>query len=87
MVDDKNDSETEKVSETLFSKVIPKMTKDNKSQVGSHLIEVKTFEGHKFIQITQEKFAFGNQPAKKSWITLDPANDELKKALSEAFKI
>jgi len=39
MVEDKNGSESK--AETLYSKVIPKMTKDGKSQVGSHLIEVK----------------------------------------------
>jgi len=84
MVEDKNGSESK--AETLYSKVIPKMTKDGKSQVGSHLIEVKIFEGHKFLQITQEKFAFADKPAKKTWVTIDPADKEIKEALTEAYK-
>ena len=81
-----SEAQEESKSETLFSKVIPKMNKSGTSQVGSHLVETKTFEGHKFIQVTQEKYAFGNIPAKKSWVTINPEDDELKKAISEAYK-
>lgn len=87
MVDDENGSTNGDESETLYSKVIPKMNKAKTSQVGSFLIEVKTFAGHKFIQITQEKFAFGNQPPKKSWVTLNPDDKDIKDALSEAYKV
>ena len=79
-------------SETLFTKVIPKMNKSGSRQVGSMKIEVKTFEEFKFIQMSQTKEAFGQvgsdeyKPAKETWVTFDPKNKEIKDALSEAFK-
>jgi hypothetical protein len=86
MVDEKtSETKEEAQSETLFSKVVDKTNKAGNA-VGRYTIEVKTFDGFKFVQITQEKFAFGSTPAKRSWVTFDPDNKDLKDALSEAFK-
>lgn len=77
--------EKTKESKTLFSKVVHKKL-DNGAITQSHTIEAKEFDGTQFIQITQDKMPFGNQPAKRSWITLDPKNNELKSAIIDAFK-
>ena len=82
----------ESQSESLYKKVIPKMNKAGSRQVGSHTIELKSFDGHIFIQITQVKEAFGNpgmegyKPAKTTWITIDPKEKEIKEALAQAYK-
>lgn len=72
-------------SETLYSQVINKLSKNGRV-VGSMAVETKIFDNYKFIQLTQDKSAFGNQPAKRSWVTIDPSNEEIKKAISEAYK-
>ena len=89
---EKTQQDSEEVSETLYTKVIPKMNKAGSRQVGSITIEVKTFAGAKFIQLTQNKSAYGFQgspgykPEKNTWVTFDPSNKDLKDALSEAYK-
>jgi hypothetical protein len=73
-------------SETFFEAVINKVSKGGRV-VGSYAVAVKSIDGGvKFIQITQDKSAYGNKPARRTSITLDPKNDELKKAIIEAFK-
>lgn len=90
MVDDKNDSERQ--SETLYSKVIPKFNKAGSRQVGSMTVETKVIDGSKFVQLTQHKEAFGSpgsegfKPAKDSWVTFDPSDKALKDAIAEAVK-
>lgn len=85
MVENENES-SEPKSETLFKKLIPKMNKAGSMQVGSMTVEVKTYDGSKFIQLTQVKEAFGDRPQKKTWITMNPDDKEIKEALSEAYK-
>ena len=90
-MEDNKDNDSE--SKTLYSKLIQKMNKAGTRQVGALKIEVKEFEGYKFVQITQRKESFGtpgtttHRPAKETWVTFDPKNDEVKKAFQEAFKI
>lgn len=74
-------------SEEIYTKTIPKMTRDGAHQVGSLLIELKVYEGYKFVQITQEKLPFGDKPGKTSWVTLDPSDKRVREALSEVFKL
>lgn len=86
MASQSNDS-----NEPLFLKVIPKVSGKG-VQVGWLKIEVKVYDGNKFAQITQRKEAFGSpnsptyKPAKETWITFNPSDDEIKKALGECFK-
>lgn len=72
-------------SKTLFSKVVNKLA-SNGRVVGSMTIEVKTFDGHKFIQLTQEKASYGNQLGKRGFVTFNPAEKEIKEAIFEAYK-
>lgn len=84
-------NDEKKEFETISSVTVPKVSKANK-QVGSHVIDVKSFDGNKFIQITQNKDAFGNpnspkyKPASSSSITLDPKNKKVMDAIAEAYK-
>lgn len=86
MVDEKtNEVKDGGESKTLYSKPINKFSKSGRV-VGSLLIETKVFGENKFIQITQEKSAFGDKPASKRWITFDPNSSEIQDALREALK-
>lgn len=79
--------QTEQLKSLLhFSKVIPKMNKAGNVQTGAMLVELKEFEGVKFIQMTQTKEAFKQTPAKKSWITFDPGNRAYVDAVLEAIE-
>lgn len=88
-----DDNKSEDLSAVLFNKTLPKMSKDGSRLVGSLKVEVKTFEGYKFLQLTQVKEAFGiagtdgYRPQKVSWVTLDPSNKEVIETLEAAFKI
>jgi len=88
---DKN--ETASDSKTLLTKVIPKMNKAGSRQVGSMKIELKEFEGYKFIQMSQHKEGFGQsgssryRPTKDSWVTFDPNDKAIKEALQQAYKL
>lgn len=50
-------------------------------------IEVKEYNGHKFIQLTQDKYPYGNKPASRTSLTLNSGNDNLKQSLIEAFEL
>lgn len=74
------------ISEILYSKTINKFSRGNKI-VGSLTAQVKIIGKIKFIQLTQEKQPYADSPYKKSSITLDPTDKQVKEMLSEAFKI
>lgn len=76
----------ENEAKTLFSQKIDKMNKDGTRMVGSYLVETKIFNDVPFVMVTQQKFAFGNQPAKKSWITFNPKDEDLLSALQTSVK-
>lgn len=84
MPEENNQEEPE--SKTLYSKVVHK-TLRNGAISQSHTVEVKKFGEATFMQITQDKMPFGSQPAKRTWITMDPKNEELKSAVAEGFKV
>jgi hypothetical protein len=71
-------------SEVLYGKLVPKLNKAGSREVGSMSIELKSFEGIKFIQLTQHKQAFGDKPAKDQWVTFDPTNKAIIDAILEA---
>jgi hemerythrin superfamily protein len=81
-----NEKESANTSEdkTLFSRSVHKKMKDG-SIAKSWNIQSKVYQGHKFIQIEQEKKSFGNKPGSVNRLTLDPANKELREALTEAY--
>jgi anti-sigma28 factor (negative regulator of flagellin synthesis) len=80
------------VSETLYQQELAKFNKAGTNQVGSYKIETKTYEGHKFVQITQKKNSFGQpgsenyKPEKTTWVTFDPQDNDLIASLKEAIK-
>ena len=73
------------VSTTLLDKTVTIKTAKGDTK-GSLRVEVKELDTTKFIQLTQERNAFGNTPAVKRFITIDPSNEDVKALIGEAYK-
>jgi hypothetical protein len=73
-------------SEIMYSRIIPKYDKTGRYHVGSLKIEVKKLLQAKFIQLTQEKAGFANNPSKISTVTLDLTSKETRDRLIEALE-
>ena len=78
---EKNEVQTE----VLYSKSIPKISKKG-MPVGSLKVETKTFNDSKFIQLSQEKYPFGDKPGKRAFVTIDPSDKSVREAIAEAYK-
>lgn len=79
-----NDTKIDK--KVLNSKVINK-TAENGRVLESVEVAVIEYNGKKFIQLTKDKAGYGATAPKRQLITIDPKNEELKKAIAEAYKI
>lgn len=85
--------QTKQRSKPVFSKVVDKETssgqltaRTNVSLTPYNFIQENGAknEGY-FIQITVNKFGYGDQKAKFGQVTLDPKNADLRKAIEDAY--
>jgi hypothetical protein len=75
----------ENKTKIIYSKIVDKV--NNAGNVtGKMTIEKKTYMDHVFIQLTQDKFAFGKNPAKKNWVTFSPDDKAILEALKDSLK-
>jgi hypothetical protein len=72
-------------SETFFSESVDNVSATGKSK-GSYKMELKSYDGHKFIQITQVKKGFGSVPDQFKNITFNPENESFISLFEKVLK-
>lgn len=71
-------------SEVLYTKRVELKTNQGNTK-GVIQVDKKSINGHQFVQITNEKYPFGNTPGKKTYTTIPVGNDDVILALKEAL--